>query len=100
MTSLIFDSLRRNVGVYNASGKTHCAMPSGSPYINIGDLAPGQTVNVTVQFKDPQRWQRHGRDDSAEDGDWAARLQPNERNEWREKEISYTPRILAGPGGR
>jgi uncharacterized repeat protein (TIGR02543 family) len=71
--SLVLDNLSSNATLANATGTTDAlAPPAGSPYINAStNLAPGQAITVTLQFTDPSRGA-----------------------------ISYTTRVLAGPGSR
>ncbi len=71
--SLVLDNLSSNASLANATGTTDAlAPPAGSPYINSStNLAPGQAITVTLQFTDPSR-----------------------------STISYTTRVLAGPGSR
>jgi CSLREA domain-containing protein len=71
--SLVLDSLSVNATLFNATGSTDSLEPpAGSPYLNSnGNLAPGQSVSFSLQFTDPTN---------------AA--------------ISYTTRVLAGPGSR
>jgi hypothetical protein len=69
--SLVLDALSGNAALANVIGFTVVNPPLGSPflYVNVTRLAPGQSASVSLQFTDPTR---------------AA--------------ISYTPRVLAGPG--
>jgi Divergent InlB B-repeat domain len=71
--SLVLDNLSSNASLANATGTTDAlAPPAGSPYINSNTtLAPGQAITITLQFTDPAR-----------------------------SAISYTTRVLAGPGSR
>lgn len=71
--SLVLDSLSANASLFNATGSLNVLGPPFSPYINVtaGNLAPGQMASITLQFTDPTR---------------AA--------------ISYSTRVLAGPGSR
>jgi len=74
--SLVFDVLSANATLYGATGFTTVAAPLGSPYLNInvgldGTLTPGESVNVLVEFTNPTN-----------------------------QTITYTTRVLAGPGGR
>lgn len=49
--SLLFDNLSAGASVYNPAGVTMTTAPLYSPYINYdATLAPGQSVNVTVEF--------------------------------------------------
>lgn len=70
--SIALDSLPIAVSLFNKAGLTACN-PVGSPYINAGfvSLAPGASYSVVLQFSDPSK---------------AA--------------ITYTTRVLAGPGTR
>jgi hypothetical protein len=72
-TSLVLDALSGNAALFNKSGSTTVTTPSGSPYINAtaGSLAAGASVTITLEFTDPTN---------------AA--------------ISYSTRVLAGPGSR
>lgn len=72
-TSLVLDSLSANATLFNATGITDSLeQPAGSPYLNSnGNLAPGQSVSFSLQFTDPTN-----------------------------TAISYTTRVLAGPGSR
>lgn len=75
--SLVVDSLPANATLYGISGDTLCAAPQGSPYIDIGNigagqvLAPGGSISGSIDFID-----------TAQTG------------------ITYSLRVLAGPGGR
>lgn len=70
--SLVLDSLSSNARLYGAAGTTtDCSQQGGSPYIGIDSLKSGETATITLEFTDP--------------GNTA---------------ISYTPRIVAGSGGR
>jgi hypothetical protein len=70
--SLVLDQLSGNATLANATGTTLEIAPAGSPYVNaVVNLAPGQSVNVSLQFINPSR---------------AA--------------ITYLARVLAGPGAR
>ncbi len=75
--SLVVDNLSTNASLYAISGATLCAAPQGSPYIDIGNigagqaLAPGASISGSIDFID-----------TAQSG------------------ITYSLRVLAGPGGR
>ena len=72
--SLVVESLSSNATLFNLTGLTDSSLPPvGLPYINTtaASLAPGQSVNVILQFTNPSK---------------AA--------------ITYTTRVLAGPGAR
>ena len=71
--SLVLDSLSPNAMLFNATGVTDALeLPAGSPYLNsVVTLAPGQNTSFALQFADPSH---------------AA--------------ISYSTRVLAGPGAR
>ena len=72
--SLVLDNLSANATLFNENGTTDASYPpAGSPYINApaANLAPGQNTSVMLQFTDPTK---------------AA--------------ITYTTRVLAGPGPR
>jgi PASTA domain len=54
--SLVLDSLSSNASLFNMTGTTVCAAPAGSPFINLaGDLNPGASGSVTLQFTNPTR---------------------------------------------
>jgi CSLREA domain-containing protein len=55
--SLVLEGLSSNASLFNATGNTTCAAPLGSPYINVttGSVAPGASVSVVLQFKDPTK---------------------------------------------
>ena len=66
--ALALDYLPTGVSLWNAAGETDCTEPVGSPYATAaGNLAPGQSVTLNLQFTDPAM-----------------------------SAISYTPRVLAG----
>ncbi|MGO9590429.1 MAG: choice-of-anchor Q domain-containing protein [Candidatus Acidiferrales bacterium] len=71
--SLVLDGLSANATLFNATGTTSTLFPpAGSPYINAtATLAPGQKIVIALQFNDPTK-----------------------------TAISYTTRVLAGPGSR
>lgn len=74
--SLVLAGLSRNAALLNASGYSACVTPSG-PYVDVppgddGQLAPGETREVLLQFL----------------------------NRSRRRRITYRARVLAGPGGR
>jgi hypothetical protein len=74
--SYVLDSLSSNATAVSPSGTTAVTTPAGSPYynLNIGAdnvLSSGESANITIQFTNPTK---------------AA--------------ITYTPRVLAGPGAR
>jgi uncharacterized repeat protein (TIGR02543 family) len=71
--SLVLDSLSGNATLFNATGITDAQMPpAGSPYLNANiTLGPGQSTTFALQFTDSTN---------------AA--------------ITYTTRVLAGPGAR
>lgn len=71
--SLVLDSLSADATLFKANGTTDAFQPpAGSSYINANSsLAPAQTVTVTLQFTDPTK-----------------------------VAISYSTRVLAGPGQR
>ncbi len=67
---LVADDLPGGVSLYNASGATFCSEPVGSPYASVtGNLGSGQSISFTLQFTDATK-----------------------------APISYTSRVLAGPG--
>jgi Divergent InlB B-repeat domain len=69
--SLVLDNLSANATLFNATGTTDTLEPpAGSPYISAsGNLAPGQMDSFSLQFNDPTN-----------------------------TTISYSTRVLAGPG--
>ena len=71
--SLVLDSLSSDATLFTPTGTTSALFPpAGSPYMNAtATLAPGQKVTIALQFTDPTK---------------AA--------------ITYTTRVLAGPGSR
>ena len=71
--SLVLDSLSSDAALFNATGTTDSLeSPAGSPYLNVNvNLAAGQKTSFTLQFTDPTH---------------AA--------------ITYTTRVLVGPGAR
>jgi len=74
--SLVFDQLSANATLFAPAGTTAVVAPLGSPFVNLnlrGDvlLSPGATITVNVEFANISN-----------------------------QAISYTPRVLAGPGMR
>ncbi|HWA27910.1 MAG TPA: hypothetical protein VG734_19820 [Lacunisphaera sp.] len=74
--SLVLDGLPANAGLYAASGTTAVVAPLGSPYRDLnagaeGVLSPGESVSLVLEFTNPSNGA-----------------------------ISYSPRVLAGPGNR
>ena len=71
--SLVLDSLSSNAALANQTGVTGATSPAGSPYINVtgSDLAVRGIVAVTLEFTNPTN-----------------------------NGITYTTRVLAGPGQR
>jgi hypothetical protein len=70
--SLVLDNLSANASLFNATGTTAVVLPAGSPYLDSATtLANGQSVGLTLQFTNPTN---------------AA--------------ITYSARVLAGPGSR
>jgi len=74
--SFVLDNLSSNASAVSPTGTTGETTPIGSPYynLNIGAdnvLSSGESANITIQFTNPTK---------------AA--------------ITYTPRVLAGPGAR
>lgn len=72
--SLVLDGLSLDAMLFNGNGTTDIAYPpAGSPYINAvaASLAPGQNASVALQFTDPTKGA-----------------------------ITYSTRVLAGPGAR
>jgi uncharacterized membrane protein len=71
--SLALDNLPTSASLFGTSGATLCDAPNGSPYLNApaASLAPGASTTLTLNFID-----------AALTG------------------ITYTTRVLAGPGGR
>lgn len=54
--SLALDNLSSNATLFNSSGATACAAPAGSPFIDLaGNLNPGASASVSLQFTDPTR---------------------------------------------
>jgi hypothetical protein len=74
--SLVVDALGSNATLFNATGTTACAAPSGRPYVNVS-VGPDnlfgarERATVTLEFVNPS-----GQD------------------------VTYTARVLAGAGGR
>jgi ELWxxDGT repeat protein len=68
---LVLDGLKKKIKLKNAVGVTTQQAPLGSPYMMVssGDLAPGQSMTVTLSFKNPAGGTVH-----------------------------FTARVLAGPG--
>jgi hypothetical protein len=52
---LVLDGLKKKIKLKNAIGVTMQQAPLGSPYLLVssGDLAPGQSMTVTLSFKNP-----------------------------------------------
>jgi len=52
---LALDNLSSNAALSNKTGNTTTSLPAGSPYITIssGNLAPGESTTVTLQFTNP-----------------------------------------------
>ncbi|GAA5122233.1 hypothetical protein JIN84_09705 [Luteolibacter yonseiensis] len=52
---LALDGLSSNATLSNKTGDTSAALPAGSPYITVsgGNLAPGASATVTLQFANP-----------------------------------------------
>jgi hypothetical protein len=46
----VLDSLPAGVAMYQPDGYTSAALPSGSPYKEVGPLGAGATATVTIQF--------------------------------------------------
>lgn len=70
--SLVLDNLSSNATLFNPSGTTQCAVPAGSPFVNLpGNLGPGASGSVTLQFTNPTKMG-----------------------------ITYAARVLAGSAGR
>jgi uncharacterized repeat protein (TIGR02543 family) len=68
--SLVLDGLSSNATLSDATGVTASQLPAGSPYVTTSiSLAPGQSVSFALQFSNPTK-----------------------------AEITYTTRVLAGPG--
>lgn len=51
--AFVLDGLSANATLQNPGGITSCAAPSGSPYVVLPTMAPGQTVTLTLQFQNP-----------------------------------------------
>jgi hypothetical protein len=49
--SLVLDNLSSNATLFNKTGDATCAMPSGSPYINV----PSGGTSVVLEFVDPTK---------------------------------------------
>jgi len=70
--SLVLDDLTAGVKLTNADGKTLFMVPADSPYVDFaGDLVPGQIVVLPLRFTNPGG-----------------------------SDITYSTRVLAGPGSR
>jgi hypothetical protein len=74
--SLVLDSLSSNATLFNRSGLTAAAAPSGSPYLNVGlgsdnVLSPGESATGVLEFTNPSN-----------------------------ESITYDARVLAGAGSR
>lgn len=70
--SVVLDHLSGNASLFNASAATACALPAGSPFVDLsGNLGPGASGTVTLQFTNPTR-----------------------------AGITYVPRVLAGSAAR
>jgi len=74
--SLVLDNLSSNATLFNLTGTTACAAPSGSPYVNVDVgadtvFSPRERATVTLEFANPSG-----------------------------QSVTYTPRALAGSGGR
>ena len=71
--SLVLDNLSSNATLLNPTGSTILMLPSGSPYVNASpsSLAAAASVSITLLFTNPT-----------------------------DTPISYTTRVLAGPGSR
>ena len=68
--SLVLDGLSSNATVFDAAGVTASQLPAGSPYVTTStSLAPGQSVSFALRFANPTK-----------------------------AVITYTTRVLAGPG--
>lgn len=73
--ALVLDNLSRNAALFNPEGRTGCAAPLGSPYVNVSAgsdnvLTPGETISVILEYT----------------------------NSDTRQSITYTPRVLAGGG--
>jgi hypothetical protein len=54
--SLVLDNLSSNATLFNVSGTTACAVPAGSPFINLsGGLNPGASASIVLQFTNPTK---------------------------------------------
>jgi hypothetical protein len=71
--SLVLDPLSSNAALYNQTGLTSAIDPAGRPYLMVqsGDLAVGASASALLEFTDPTL-----------------------------TGITYTPRVLVGPGAR
>lgn len=69
--SLVLDNISSNASLTNQSAITYVLAPVGSPYLNTGNLAPGASATLTLEFNNPTN-----------------------------QAITYTTRLLAGIGVR
>jgi hypothetical protein len=71
--SLVLDGLSANATLFNRTGSTLFTSPAGNPYIDVtaSDLASGASATINLEFTDPSRGA-----------------------------ITYTTRVLSGPGSR
>jgi hypothetical protein len=75
--ALVVDGLSSDFSLSNASGVTACGSVTGSPYILTRALSfpPGASTSVVLEFTNPKRERNHDED-----------------------KITYSTRVLAGPG--
>lgn len=76
MLSLALHNIGSNVTLFGSAGSTNCAVPSGSPYVNVdvgsdNVLSPGETATVLLEFANPTN-----------------------------QNITYSTRVLSGAGNR
>ena len=48
--AFVTDGLTPGVTLYQASGVTSAALPSGSPYLNVGPIGADGTLAMTIEF--------------------------------------------------
>lgn len=58
--SLVLDELSGNASLAGADGRTACAVPLGSPFVDVnvgddGEFGPGETATVVLRFDNPTR---------------------------------------------
>ncbi len=52
--ALVLDGLTGVAGLYQPSGSTYCALPAESAFREVGTMAAGQSVALTLEFPGPQ----------------------------------------------